>query len=520
MFSTKTIARAVAATPHPEAAVAARQAFERGGNAVDAACAAVLALCVATPPQVGFGGYGGCMIAYMADRGSAVALDFDSRAPLAYRDELFMSDPSRLSTHGYLAVTVPAVVSGIDFAIRTFGKLTFRDAATHALHLAEHGVPMDAKQRKMLDDWKARTDPVSLNAHFANGDIPDVGQPWVQRDLAKLIRILRDEGPDALYHGEIPRHIVRQVREHGGILSEEDFAAYAPTVVQPVTTSWRGHELYTPPPPSGGITTLQILKAMERFDVRAMPPGGAAYLHTFAEVSKACWHDRERHLGDPDAGDVPIADMLSDGRAAQNAAGVKPRAGAPRTTGASVAGGEHTVNVVTADRAGNVVSMTATQGNLFGSQVVIEGLGLVLNHGMSRFTYSPGSPNAPAPGKRMHHNMSPLLALRDGRPHLAVGMPGGEKILNVTAQLLMSLVEFGRRPADAIRISRLHTQGGEPLSVTPDMPRDVVEELGAMGHEVTDAEKLGGPANCVQIEAESGDVTAVSGDGEDCVVEV
>jgi gamma-glutamyltranspeptidase/glutathione hydrolase len=519
MPPTNPIARPVAATPHPEAAAAARMAYAQGGNAVDAACAAVLALCVVTPPQVGFGGYGGCMVAYLAERDAVVALDFDSRAPLAYRDELFMPDPAAASTYGYLAVTVPAVVAGIDLALRSFGRLAFRDAAAHAQHLAEHGFPMDAGQRKMLDDWKNRTDPTSLKAHFADGSLPDVGEPWVQPDLATLIRTLRDEGPAAMYRGDIPRRIVRQVREHGGILSEEDFAAYAPTVVEPVVADWRGHRLFTPPPPAGGITALQILKALEHVGLAAMPPNGAAYFHAFAEAAKACWHDRERHLGDPDAGAVPAATLLSDARAAAIAAAVKAGGGGgggPPVT-AGPAGGEHTVNVVAADRAGNVVSLTATQGNLFGSQVVIDGLGLVLNHGMSRFTYTPGHPNAPAPGKRMHHNMSPVVALRDGRPRFATGMPGGEKIVNVTAQIAINLVEFDRPPAEAIAAPRLHTQGGEPLAVTPDMPADVVAQLEAMGHQVTRAQTLGGPANLAVIDPATGEVEAVSGHGADCV---
>jgi gamma-glutamyltranspeptidase/glutathione hydrolase len=521
MSDPKATARAAAATPHPEAAAAARDALRAGGNAVDAACAAVLTLCVVTPPQVGLGGYGGCMVAYIADRNSVVALDFDSRAPLAYRDDLFMGQPASVTTNGYLAVTVPAVVAGVDHALRNFGRLPFRDAASRALRLAEHGFPMDAKQRKMLDDWRARTDKVSLKAHFPGGAIPAVGEPWVQRDLARLIRALCEEGPAALYRGEIARHIVRQVQAHGGILSEDDFAAYRPRAVEPVSARWRGLELFTPPPPAGGITILQILKAMERLDPRGtLAHGSAAHLHAFAEVGKTCWRDRDAHLGDPDAGDVPVKVLLSDERAEQIAAGVRGE-GARNGADVHVPGGEHTVNVVTADADGNVVSMTATQGNLFGSGVVIDGLGLVLNHGMSRFTYAPGSPNAPAPGKRMHHNMSPVLALAgNGRPRLAVGMPGGEKIINVTAQVLMSLVEAGRAPPDAIRVPRLHTQGGEPLSVTPDMPREIIADLESMGHKVEVVEKLGGGVNCVRIDAESGAVTAVSGDGDDCVVTI
>jgi gamma-glutamyltranspeptidase/glutathione hydrolase len=509
---------AVAATPHPQAAAAAVDALRRGGNAVDAACAATLTLCVVAPGSVGIGGYGGCMVAHLAGRG-VVAIDFDSRAPAAYRDELFMPNP-KVAHSGYLAVTVPGVVAGINLAVRECGKLTFRDAATHAQGLARDGFRMDGGLVTLLENWKKRADEASVRALFPGGTIPKVGEVWKQPHLAQVLQRLCDDGPTALYHGEIPRQIARQVHDHGGILSEEDFASYKPTLVDALKISYRGHELFTPPPPAGGLTTLQILKALEQFDVKAMEPFGTQYLHTLAEVTRACWRDRDQFLGDPETIEIPYADLLSEKRAADIARAITDRATPPAAKPDAAPDSEHTINVLTSDAAGNVCSLTATQGEMFGSAVVIEGLGLVMGHGMSRFTYVPGSPNAPAPGKRMHHNMSPLVVLRDGRPRFVIGMPGGQKIPNVTAQIAVNLIDFGRAPLDAIKSPRLHTTGVDPVSISARVPRPVVAELEAKGHAFKKAPSLGGPANAIAIDPETGVATAASEAGAKSVAEM
>jgi gamma-glutamyltranspeptidase/glutathione hydrolase len=516
MSDPNSIRQAGAATSHPEAGAAARGMLERGGNAIDAACAAVLAMCVAAPQSVAFGGYGGSMIAYIEGRG-VVSLDFDSRAPLAYRDELYNDNQPAVSNTGYLAISVPGVVAGIDMALHEFGTTSFRDAAAHALKLAEQGFVMSGSLHKMLEDWKNSTDPASFKAYFPSGVMPKAGEKWIQPDLARFIRKLCDDGPTSFYHGEIPRQIVRQVHDHGGILSEEDFEKYKPTRVEPLTVKYRGHHLYTPPPPSGGITSLQILKALEHFDVKSMDPAGAKYFHTLAEVTKSCWQERDEFLGDPDFVKIPYADLLSAEKAAETAKRVTNRASELPPTPKKTESPD-TVNIVTADQSGNVVSLTATQGGLFGSGVVIEGLGLILGHGMSRFTYEPGSPNSPAPGKRMHHNMSPLLALVDGKPRFAIGMIGGPRIVNGTAQIAASLIDFKQGAAKAVLAPQLHTEGAEPIEMKETVAKAVTDELQKMGHKVKRVEGIGGPANVLAIDSDTGELSGASGNGPDGVV--
>jgi gamma-glutamyltranspeptidase / glutathione hydrolase len=507
---------AAVATPHPEAACAAREVLEAGGNAVDAAVAAVLTLCVVIPGSVGIGGYGGSAVVYSAKTRRVSAIDFDSRAPLAYRDELF-ADPVTRNT-GYLSTSVPAVVAGLEFARREFGSRPWAELSHHAIGLADRGFPMDAELKRHADNFAAKADRVSLHAQFPSGDVPAVGEPFVQSDLARLMQRLADDGPESFYRGDIPRAIVKQVRDHGGILSEEDFARYQPTMTEPVSINYRGHDVYTAPPPSGGITSLGILKTLEQFEIAGLDPCGAEYFHLFVEAAKRCFHERHRYLGDPDFVAIPFDQLLSALSAAHKAVDI--RKGDLARGGEVPGSGPHTVNVSVVDREGNAVSMTATQGYQFGAMVCIEGLGLVLGHGMSRFDFLPGHPNAPAPGKRMFHNMAPTIVMKDKKPVAVIGMPGGPKIVTVTAQLIANLIDFGMSAEQTVTAPRVHTEGGEPIAVSSEVPESTVEELVAMGHTVRRGQDVGGPkteiggqANAITIDGKTGALAAASGHG-------
>jgi gamma-glutamyltranspeptidase/glutathione hydrolase len=515
---------AAVATPHPAAADAAREILRRGGNAVDAAVGAMLACCVAMPGSVGLGGYGGCLVAYLAGEGRTVAIDFDSRAPLAYAPEAFAGGAASYEL-GYLSITVPAVVAGLALALEQFGTLPWGVVSERAIALAEEGVLVTADVRTHLEAWARKADDVSRRALFAGGAVPEVGTPWIQRDMAGVLRQLAAEGPSAFYRGDVPRTIVRQVRDHGGILAEEDFTGYRPAVVEPLAIAYRGHRVLTPPPPSGGLSSLQILKMLESFALDDLAPWGAEYFHLFAEAAKLAWHDRARYVGDPDLTPVPVERLLSEEAARANAERIR-RGGVGRSEDRPAPAAPHTVNVVTADAAGNVVSMTATQGALYGSSVVIDGLGLVMGHGMSRFDLAGGSPNAPAAGKRMGNFMAPTLVLdRDGRARAAVGLPGGRKIVTVTAQLVVSLLDFHATPAAAVHAGRAHVEADEPVAVSAAVPEPVVAALQELGHTVRRGQDAGGPpgeiggqANALVIDPDTGEATAASQAGEAAAV--
>lgn len=511
---------AAIATGHPQGAAAGIEMMREGGNAVDAAVAAMLALSVVIPGSVGLGGYGGSAVIHLASPRPAslsavpVAIDFDSRAPLGFREELVTADP-QTNYYGARSVTVPAVVAGLDLILREFGTMSWREVSQPAIRLAEEGFEFDAEHQRHIERCVPRFDPQSLANLFPAGAVPKIGDRWKQPDLARLLRRLADDGAAAFYEGEIARAIINYLRDRGGILTEEDFRSYRPQVVDPIYITCRGFDLYTPPPPSGGITSLGIVQTVEQFDLQGIEAWGGQYFHLLAEAAKICWQERHQYLGDPDFISGPVDRLISEqaaeGRAAQIRTGKLLRG--RQTANQS----PHTSNVIAIDAEGSLVSLTATQGWMYGSHLVVDGMGLVLNHGMSRFDYSPGHPNAPAPRKRMQHNMAPMIVLREGQPAFGFGLPGGPKIVSVTAQLALDAIAFGATPAASIAAPRLHTDGDEPLLVSQHMPTSVAEELEKLGHVVRREEDLGGPVNVLAVDPQSGKIDVASGEGTGAV---
>ena len=505
---------AAVATPNAHAADAARRMLGAGGNAIDAAVAAALVACVMVPYQVGIGGYGGTICVYHAQKKKAISIDFDSRAPLAYKPELY-TDAAK-AQHGPLAVSVPAIVAGLDAILRELGTKTFAEACAPAIALAENGFPVDATLKRAMDELVQRGDAASINALLPDGKAIPVGQPWVQKDLAALLkRIAKD--PASFYSGDIPKAVCSRAKEMGGILDEQDFAGYQPKVTEPVSIDYRGYTLLTPPPPAGGLTALCTLKTLEQFDLSHLTPWGAQYLELFAEATKRCWAERRQYFGDPDFVKIPIEQLLSLDAARQRAASVRQGHWAQtHPTDPS----NHTVNIVAIDGQHNLVSLTLTQGDTWGSRVGIPGLGLMLGHGMSRFTYPSqerNSPNAPAPGKRVQHNMSPMVMLKDGKPYAAIGLPGGTRIVTVTGQLAASVIDFHATPAQAIKAPRVHTEGSEPLWLSAAVPKAVGDELELMGHQVKRNQGIGGAAN-VALDEKSSKIQIASAYGDDAVM--
>jgi len=426
-----------------------------------------------------------------------------------------------------LSITVPAVVAGLALALERFGTRSWAAVSTPAIRLAEDGVPMTTQLKGQLDDWVKKADSRSQQALLPDREVPEVGTVWRQPHLARLLVDLAEQGPRAFYQGDVPELIVRQVLAGGGILAVEDFERYQPEIVEPLAIDYRGVRVLTPPPPSGGLTSLQILKVLEQFELSELDAWSAEYFHLFAEAAKQCWQDRIDYFGDPDVTSIPIDRLLSNETAREKAARIDRRRAAP-SAGNSPPSPPHTANIVVADGEGNLVSVTATQGYLYGSQVAIEGMGLVMGHGMSRFDLTEGSPNAPAPRKRMFHNMAPMILLSaSGQPFAAVGLPGGPKIVTVTAQLVVSLVDFKAPPATAVSAPRIHIEAGEPIAVSATVPQAVIDQLRASGHTVAcgqtvggQPDEIGGKANVILIDQATQNVLAASQAGEASAVTI
>jgi gamma-glutamyltranspeptidase/glutathione hydrolase len=471
----------------------------QGGNAIDSAVAALLVQCVIEPSNVGIGGYGGSLVYYEAASKRVHAIDFDSRAPRKFDPTTFNES---MAVHGYLAVGVPGIPAGIDLALREYGRIPFTAQA-------ENGITVTPQLASSFERLAKEMDADSRRAYFPHG-VPAAGSNWVQPDLAGVIRRLADEGIASFYDGLVATTIARQVQAGGGVLTAEDFHNFRATIVEPLRIDYRGHKIFTPPLPSGGLTSLSILKTLEQFELSRLAPWRADYIELFAGASNLAWEERFKYFGDPDFVTVPLDELLSEKRAAERAETL--RRGMP-TTPLQPIEPSHTVNIVVVDKEQNVVSWTATHGGGFGAHVAIEGLGLLLGHGMSRFAYQSDSPNFPRPGKRPQHNMAPVVVLRRGKPYAGLGLPGGRFIITVTAQLVASLIDFKATPRAAVSAPRIHTEGQEPILVTSTMPKRVVDELKRRGHRVDVRESLGGDANVAVIDPASSDVQAAASPG-------
>jgi gamma-glutamyltranspeptidase/glutathione hydrolase len=503
--------RQAVACSRREAASAAREILRQGGNAIDAAVAALVVQCVIEPKNVGLGGYGGSLVLFHARTGRIQAIDFDSRAPRKFDPATFNTSSSR---HGPLAIGVPGVVAGIDLALRKFGSLPFNTVAQPAIALAENGTVVTRDLAVSFNNLAKQMDPVSRRALFPDG-VPMEGATWVQTELARLIRRLGEEGPVSFYKGDIAATIAQRVQQGGGTLAEEDFHDFRASNVEPLHVTYRGFDLYTPPLPSGGLTSLSILKTLEQFDIVQVAPWGAEYIERFAGASNLCWGERYQYFGDPEIVDVPVDELLSDERARARAKFLRERF---PTSAREPAKSSSTVNIVVKDREGNLVSFTATHGEAFGSRVAVDGLGLMLGHGMSRFDTNPASPNFPSPRKRPQHNMSPLVIMRDGRPYAALGLVGGPKIVTVTAQLAANLIDFRADPPKAVSAPRIHTEGNDPILVTSNTQGDIVEELRSKGRRVKTVPSIGGPANIIVIDPKTQHVKAAASSGPGGVI--
>ncbi len=511
----------------PLAAEAGADILKRGGNAIDAAVGAMLAECVVQPHNVGLGGYGGAMVIYLARERRTTSINFDSVAPLAAAPDMFRPDPDavsgesgmlpvvgRVNEYGYMAVTVPAVVSGLAFALRKYGSMSWADASLPARKLAREGFPASPDFAAAFARFAELADAASTKALFGDRGAPAEGELFTQPDLADLLDKLADEGPEAFYGPEIAGHIAKHVAEHGGMLQPEDFGRCWPIESEPLTVRCGDDTLCTPELPSGGGTALEIVLAMHQLGVSESDYRSGRFHHFLAEVMKRAWTERLQLMGDPLFSEDPTPRLLSQEHIREIISSIPEALPTDVPIGAPSAD-QHTAHTVAADNERNMVSLTATQGAHFGARVVIEGLGLVMGNGMSRFDPIPGRPNSIQPGKRMLHNMSPILILRNGEGRCVFGLPGGRKIVNVGAQLGIGFVEFGMTPARAIDAPRIHTEGAEPILLSPEFPTSIAEALESRGHTLRPSEvQLGGPASAIAIDPDTGDLLAASQRGE------
>ena len=492
------------AADHRLASTAGVEIMRRGGNAVDAACATAFALGVVNPAGSGIGG-GGFMLIKRPTDATPIVLDFRESAPAAASRDMYIKTglPRDASRVGGLAVGVPGEVAGCEEAVRRYGKLSLRRVLAPAIRLARRGFPAGGhlvkgikhKRREIL----ARP---GLAADFAPGGKPlTLGQQVRRRKLGRTLAAIARGGAKVFYRGWIAKDIVATVKAQGGVITGEDLAGYKVKQRTALVTEYRGHKVFTmPPPSSGGIAMIQTLNIIRRWHLRKLGHNSSRYVHLLSEALKHAFADRARYLGDTDFVKVPLARLVSRGYADRLAKRIgrgvapidsygspAPPKAPPRDSGTS--------HLSVIDKDGTAVAMTTTINTGFGSMVVGRRSGIILNNEMDDFAARPGKPNAygliqsennaVAPHKRPLSSMSPTIVTKDGKARLVVGGSGGPFIITATLQTLINVVDFRLHVRDAVSRSRIHHQWRpNKLFVEPDLPADVGGALRKRGQKL------------------------------------
>jgi gamma-glutamyltranspeptidase/glutathione hydrolase len=492
-------------TGQVEGAAAGNAVLAAGGNAVDAIVSAALVAGVVAVPSTGIGGYGGHLTLARPD-GKVSALDFNGTAPAAARPDMFGADETgavkgRVNVHGWLAAGVPGVLAGLQAALDRWGTRPFAEVVKPAIKFARDGFPVSrglAAAIKNARDRFAR-DPGSAKLFLRNGEPLAQGDTFRNPDLAAMLQALADKGRvDDFYTGAVAGKIAAAFKANGGLVTAADLAAFKPAEVAPLALEWQGYTIHTPPPTAGGLSVLQALGTLKALGWEKWDAKDPATVQARVEALRIAWHDRLALLGDPKHADVPVGKLLSPEYARESAervrAAVKARKPVAAGSDGRPAGG--TIHLTAVDASGLAVALTFTHGEAFGACVTVDGLGLILGHGMSRFDPRPGRPNSVGPGKRPLHNMCPTVVTEGGKPVLALGATGGRRIPNTLYDVLSYRVGQGRELADAVKAPRLHTEGDLALTLEAAWPAGVPGYFKQAGYTL----KTGPGANLNAIE--------------------
>lgn len=502
--------RGAVAAEHDLASAAGLEMLKAGGNAIDAAMAAVLATGVVNPSSSGLGG-GGFLTTWQAAEGEAYALDFRESAPLSAHRDLYIQGgkaDTQKSKRGGLAVGVPGEPLGVETALKRWGTMTPAQVAAPAIRLARDGFKIRRHLAKMIAAQQAA---LAANPALARVFLHKDGSPRKQGeilkrpDLAETLQLFASQGATPFYKGEIADRIAKASLEAGGKLRKRDLEAYETVLRTPLETGFAGHRLIgMPPPSSGGGTIAAALAVLDGYDLRSLGHGSPDYQHLLAETLKAVFADRAVYYGDPKYTYVPIERLLGRAHIQSIREGISPQKAAPAdrwglTKAPRDAGTTH-ISVV--DAAGNAVAVTTSVNTAFGAKLSVEGLDILLNNTMDDFSIQPGVPNAfglvgseaNAVGsrKRPLSSMSPTIALRDGQVRAIAGASGGPMIITSTLQTLLAMLVFEKDVEAAVRAPRIHHQWRpDLLFVEPGIPEQIREELRARGHSVRERSNQG-----------------------------
>ena len=511
--------RGAVVTNHPLGSSAGLEMLAMGGNAIDAAIAAVFALSVVEPMMVGPLG-GGYVNLALAD-GTTLCVDNYSLAPLAASPAMYtpVSDTwpryletvDRESQIGHRAVGVPGNLKAWDEVHDLYGKLDWATVVQPAIRYARDGFMVTQYLSRLSAD---NADDIArfaaTAAIFAPAGKTIAEGDWLRRpELAQSLELIAEERSGALYDGALGQALVDDMAANGGLITMQDLAQYATIHNQPVSGTYRGIEILGPPPGNSGVTLIiEMLHILEGFDIEAMGFGTLASTHLLLEVFKIAFADRFEYLGDPATVDIPLEWLTSKDYAHSRRSGIDPDQAAVATAGrATGIESAYTTHLTTADAEGNMVSMTQTINELFGSKVTVPGTGLLLNNTQAMFDPHPGHANSVASAKRVVSSMAPVIARRGGKPWLGMGTPGGVRIFPSVLQGLVNIIDHGMSIQEAVEAPRVWTQG-QVVEAEAAFNEDLRSQLGAMGHDVSVVANVAGGMNGVMVDDESGQMEA------------
>jgi gamma-glutamyltranspeptidase/glutathione hydrolase len=499
-------------TNHPVASSAGAEMLLSGGNAIDAAIAALFTLTVVEPMMVGPLG-GGVAHLRLAD-GRHLVLDGLSTAPAAARPDMYrpVSDslPDYQETEelenkvGPLAMGVPGALAGWCKALGEHGTLPLAEVLRPAIRAAAEGFRVTHYLRGAILDAAGdlARDPGLAATFLPGGAAPDAGALLRQPALAESLRLIAAEGPRALYGGEIGRALAAHMAASGGLITIADLEAYSVAERKPVIGHYRGFEVLAPPPPSSsGVHMTQMLNLLEGYDLAASGSGSADTIHLLAEALKMGFADRAVATADPAFVKVPVERLTSKDYAAERRLLMRPDRAQDWAPGIPQAESANTTHVTVADSAGNIAATTQTINSLFGARFSIPGTGLIANNYMFNFDPHPGQALSVAPGKRVFTSMAPTIVRKDGKPVFALGLPGGLRIFGSAMQAVINLIDHGMDLQDAVEAPRIWTQG-HTLELEPTVAAEVDARLAALGHRVQRVKHIGGGMGAVRFHAD------------------
>ena len=479
------------------------QILERGGNAVDAAVAVGFAL-AATYPRAGNLGGGGFMVIHLAN-GTNTSIDYRETAPAAATPDMFLDargEPDLVKSRDTgLAVGVPGSVAGLLMAEQKYGsgKLKLADLIQPAIELAAGGFTIDDDLADTLPRARGRLTrwPSSARIFANNGAMLQQGDRLVQPELAATLRAIAQRGAFGFYEGRVAEQIAAAVRAANGVMTADDLKNYRPIERPVMRGTYRGYDVIAmPPPSSGGVCLIDMLNILEGYDLGRLGRGTEAF-HLEIEAMKRAYADRALYMGDPASVRMPLDELTSKAYAARQRSSIGPRAtpSADIRAGAPAREGQNTTHYSVIDRDGNAVATTTTLNFSYGLGLVAEGTGVLLNNELDDFTAKPGASNAyglvgfeanlPGPNKRPLSSMTPTIVLKDGKPALITGSPGGSRIISTVLQVIVNALDFKMSVAQAVQASRLHHQWmPDETDVEPGFVPVALEDLRARGHTV------------------------------------